>query len=87
MKKTMISILVAFTMTGCAARMAAPSDRLTAARMFAEGKSCAEIAAKFQTDRTHARELIRTGMADLYKIYSKDGTVPSTKTNPTLADR
>jgi hypothetical protein len=85
MKKMMFSILIAIT--GCTVHSTAPTARLTAARMFAEGKSCAQIATKFHTDREHARELIRTGMADLYKIYSKDGIVPPTSENPAVADR
>ena len=72
MKKLTISILVAtMAMTGCAARSTTPAARATAARMFAEGKSCGEIASELQVDREHARELIRTGMADLNRKFYK----------------
>ena len=70
--KTTISILVLASalLGGCAAH-STPAARATAARLFAEGESCDAIAVKLQVDRAHARELIRTGMADLNRKFYK----------------
>jgi len=72
MTKTLcIVVLASALLGGCAARSTTPAARATAARLFAEGESCDAIAAKLKIDRAHARELIRTGMADLNRKFYK----------------
>jgi hypothetical protein len=68
MTKLSIPILFAF---GCAANPSSPMARQQAVLMYANGASCDEIANRLEIDRTHARELIRTGMADLSRKFYK----------------
>ena len=72
--RKMISILVVTMamVAGCATHATTPAARATAARLYAEGKSCGEIAQALEVDREHARELIRTGMADLNRKFYKE---------------
>jgi hypothetical protein len=72
MTKTIsILVLASGLLGGCATRSTNPAARATAARLFAQGESCDAIAAQLQIDRAHARELIRTGMADLHRRFYK----------------
>jgi hypothetical protein len=66
-----ILVLTSALLGGCATHSTNPAARATAARLFAEGESCDAIAMKLQIDRAHARELIRTGMADLQRKFYK----------------
>ncbi|MEO8704747.1 MAG: hypothetical protein ABI867_32120 [Kofleriaceae bacterium] len=65
----MISILfvTAGLLGGCATHSATPATRLKAATMFVEGESCGAISAELKVDHATTHELIRRGMADLYK--------------------
>ena len=67
---TKLSILTALVLaTGCSVRSTSPAARQQAVTMFATGASCDQIASELQIDRDHARELIRTGMADLHRKF------------------
>lgn len=70
-KTTSILFLATALLGGCAARSSTPTARADAVRLFASGVSCDEIATKLAVDRDHARELIRTGMADLNRKFYK----------------
>lgn len=71
MTKT-ISILcvVAALLGGCATQSSTPATRLKAATMFVQGESCGTISAELKVDHAMTHELIRRGMADLYKRMS-----------------